>query len=104
MGWRLKMAGMLIGLFGLVVAARWANVQLRKILDWFRNRSQLALRDKNNLSFTIKEEMAQGNYVVYQGIYNEASGELLDGQKVMAPQMDTDFANLHRDVPLVIYQ
>ena len=94
----------LIGLFVVAVVVRWAIIKLSKIISWFRARRKLTQEDKDIISFTIKEQMEQGNYVVYQGIYNEETEELLDGQKIIAGELESEFEELHEEQPLVVYQ
>ena len=48
--------------------------------------------------------MEQGNYVVYQGIFDPIKEELVDGQKILSEQIDSQVSQLHRDEKLVVYQ
>ena len=83
---------------------RWAIIKLSKIINWFRDRSLLKQSDKKNLAFTLKEKTAQGDYVVYQGIYSQSTDTVIDGQKIISQQVDAEFENLHSNQPLVIYE
>jgi hypothetical protein len=86
------------------MVVRWLIIRFQKIIDWFRSKANLKLQDKNNVAFTLKGNMEQGNYVVYQGIFDPIKEELVDGQKILSEQIDSQVSQLHRDEKLVVYQ
>ena len=98
------MIGTLITLFVSAAVIYAAILTVDADINWFRNRASIVQSDRNNLAFTIRERLADGNYAVYQGIFNQASGQLLDGQKLVSEKLDSELNSLHRDKPLVIYR
>lgn len=81
-----------------------ATITLDLVIKWFQSRSKLKKSDKNNIAFTLKDEMDKGNYVVYQGIFNKETNEVLDSQRLESKNMDTQLEQLHQDKQLVIYE
>jgi hypothetical protein len=98
------MIGTLLTLFVSAAVIYAAILTVNAVISWFKNRASLVQSDRNNLAFTIRERLADGNYAVYQGIFNSATEQLLDGQKLVGERLDSELTNLHRDKPLVIYR
>jgi len=88
---------------GITTAIILAILNWSRIVDWFKGRKSLKQQDKDNIAFTIKQEMANGNFEVVQGIFNEETEELLDGEKYEAEELDAELAKHHRNGPLVVY-
>jgi hypothetical protein len=97
------MIGTLITLFVSAAVIYAAILTVDAVINWFRNRAALIQSDRSNLAFTIRERLADGNYAVYQGIFNKESEQLIDGQKLVSERLDSELSNLHRDKPLVLY-
>jgi hypothetical protein len=98
------MIGTLLALFVSAAVIYAAILTVNAVISWFKNRAGLVQSDRNNLAFTIRERLADGNYAVYQGIFNSGTEQLLDGQKLVGERLDSELTNLHRDKPLVIYR
>jgi hypothetical protein len=86
-----------LGIIALVLL-EWS-----RIVDWFKGRQSLKQEDKNNIAFTLKQEMEKGKIPVVQGIFNTETEEVLDGVKYVAKELDETLENHHRGQPLVIY-
>ncbi len=84
----------------LVIAA--VAITFKQIANWFKERKKLKESDKDNIAFTLKQELDSGNYVVCQGIFNTKTEELLDGQKLQG-KVDEELEAQHQGRPLVIY-
>lgn len=100
--WDLAVA--LIGLFIGFVVVYLVMITLEAVIEWFHQRSELVESDSNHLAFTIQEKLNDGDYVVYQGVFNRASQELLCGQKMQSSCIDDELEALHAEQPLAIYQ
>ncbi len=96
--------GTLIALFVGAAVVYLAMITINSILNWFCQRTALALSDRENIAFTIKDNLANGKFVVYQGIFNRRTEQLLDGQKLVAEQVDVRVAEMHAEQPMVVYE
>jgi hypothetical protein len=97
----------LIGLIALAVVALVAVVIMAlkwgDIIDWFRQHQNLKQSDKDNIGFTLQEKLQDGKYETVEGIFNTRSGELLDGEKTIADDIDEQVAKVHSREALVVY-
>lgn len=75
------------------------------ILNWFRRDKiqKLKNEDKDNIAFTLKTALEEGSYTVCQGVFNTRTGDVVDGQKLKAKEIEASVAESHREKPLVIY-
>ena len=80
---------------------------LEIIIDWFKkwwsNRNAIPERDRENLAFTIKDDLKNGNYRVIQGVFNRNTEKVVGGEKYETEQLDEELDELHEDNRLVIY-
>jgi hypothetical protein len=83
----------------IVVLLKWND-----IVDWFRGKRKLKEADKKNIAFTIKNAMKNGKIEVVQGIFNQDSEELIEGQKFEAKELDKQLEAVHKDKELVLYE
>jgi hypothetical protein len=60
--------------------------------------------DRDNIAFTIREKLSNGDYALYQGIFNKRTETLIDGQKLVGGELDSQLAQMHRDQAMVVYQ
>jgi hypothetical protein len=93
----------LFKLFAGIAAVTLLLITFKRIVSWFQQRKTLKESDKNNIAFTLKQELGNGNYAVCQGIFKTDTEELLEGQK-WEGKIDEKLANLHQNKPLVVYQ
>lgn len=101
------MWGLIGGMITLFIGAAvvyLAIITVDAVINWFRNRRAIVQRDQSNIAFTIKENMENGRYVVYQGIFNRRTETLLEGQKLESKQIDEQLQSMHVQQPMVIYQ
>jgi hypothetical protein len=81
-----------------------AIIKFKDIVNWFRNRQNLKQEDKDNIAFTLKKALDDGNYEVVKGIFNTQTSELLDGEKERSKEIDEELENVHKGKELVLYE
>lgn len=81
-----------------------AVITFAAIVEWFQDRESLVLSDTANLAFTIKDRLDNGDYAIYQGVFNSNSTTLLDCRKLASSSVDASTEAVHKSQPLVIYQ
>lgn len=96
--------GGLITLFIGATVVYLAIITVDAVINWFRNKREIVQSDRDNVAFTIKENMDNGRYVVYQGVFNRSTEQLVDGQKLEADQIDDELRTMHDQQPMVVYQ
>lgn len=79
-------------------------VSFDAIVTWFRDRNAIKVADKDNIAFTIKQNIENGKHKVIQGIFNERTGAVVDGQVFVATELDAKLQELHNGTELVIYK
>lgn len=78
-------------------------LQYKRVIDWFRARTALKQQDKDNIAFTIKEAVKNGNHGIVQGIFNMRTNQIQAAQKYEAETLDEELEQIHRDKELVVY-
>ena len=77
----------------------------QKIKDWFlsyfKNRNRIKSPDE--VAFTLKTALSNGNVKVVQGIFNTNTETVEDGVEYNAEKIDNQLSNYHKDNPVVIY-
>ena len=73
------------------------------IVNWFRNRSPIKEQDKDNIAFTLKENVASGNFRLVQGVFNPSTEKLVDGRVIETKELDEKMSELHSENKLVVY-
>lgn len=96
--------GGLITLFIGAAVVYLAVITVDAVINWFRTKQSLVQSDRDNIAFTIKENMNSGQYVVYQGVFNRRTEQLIDGQKLESGRIDDELRTMHEQQPMVIYQ
>jgi hypothetical protein len=92
-------AAMMAGAAVVVIAYLTYNF----IVNWFRNRSAIQEQNKDNIAFTIKENLQSGNYTVVQGIFNRRTEELVDSQVIETKELDNKMSEIHSENKMVLY-
>jgi hypothetical protein len=73
------------------------------IVNWFRNRSPIKEQDKDNIAFTLKENLESGNFRLVQGVFNPSTEKLVDGRVIETKELDEKMSELHSENKLVVY-
>ena len=81
-----------------------AIVMWKDILSWFQSRNALQTSDKDHVAFTLKEKLEAGKFKVIQGIFNQRTNTLVDGQALQSKKLDTELELAHRGEELVLYR
>ncbi|CAD5984325.1 hypothetical protein L2E68_22790 [Planktothrix agardhii 1029] len=79
-------------------------ITFKIIRTWFESRSKLVESDKNIVGFTLKEKLENGDYTVYQGMFNKQEGAILEGKTIQGKQIDSELENIHGGKAVVIYE
>jgi hypothetical protein len=95
----------LIALFATaLVATVVAIVFFDEIVDWFRSRNGLKQSDRDNVAFTLKENLSNGQYKVVRGIFNTRTSTILDAKAEQTRQLDAKLRAVHGTENLVVYE
>lgn len=94
----------LISLFIGAAVIYAAILTVNAVVDWFRSRAALVNSDQDNIAFTVKERLNNGDFALYQGIFNQRTEQLIEGQKMVGEELDGQLAQLHREQTMVVYQ
>ena len=78
---------------------------LKHIKNWFDkwNRNNLSQKDRDDIGFTIQEQMNNGEYKTIEGVFNKSTGKVKDGCVYKSEKVDRELARLHRGKQMVIY-
>lgn len=98
------LVGGLITLFIGAAVVYLAIITVDAVINWFKSKRSLVQSDRDNIAFTIKENMENGKYAVYQGVFNRRTEDLLAGQKLESGQIDDQLRSMHAEQPMVVYQ
>ena len=98
------MIGTLLTLFVGAAVIYAAILTVNAVVNWFKARAALVNSDRDNIAFTIRDKLSNGDFALYQGIFNTRTEQLLDGQKLVGEQLDSELAAMHRDQAMVVYQ
>ena len=94
----------LISLFIGAAVIYAAILTVNAVVDWFKSRAALVNSDRANIAFTVKERLNNGDFALYQGIFNQRTEELLEGRKLVGEELDGQLAQMHGDKSMVVYQ
>lgn len=92
-------------IFAAITTAVVVYVALYKyddIISWLRSRSRIKQKDAENIAFSIKENIRNGNVKVVHGIFNTRTEELVEHKVVEAEKIDSEL-DRHKNGELVIY-
>ena len=98
------LVGGLITLFIGAAVVYLAIISVDAVINWFRNKSAIVQSDRDNIAFTIKENMENGRYAVYQGVFNRRTETLIDGHKLESDRIDEQVQSMHARQPMVVYE
>ena len=77
----------------------------QKIKDWFlsyfKNRNRIKAPEE--VAFTLKEALNDGNVKVVQGIFNKNTETVEDGVEYNAEKIDDQLSDYHKDNQVVVY-
>lgn len=91
-----------IALTTIVVALLgWDNI-VEWFTSFFSNRKRI--KNKDDVAFTIKQKIANGNVKVVQGIFNKQTETIEDGVEYEAEKLDEQLSSVHADEDLVVYE
>jgi hypothetical protein len=82
-------------LIGSLIAV--AFLAYEEIIDWFDEYLDTIHSSKNNLPFTIKDELENGNYQIVQGIFNQRTGDMIEGREIEAEEIDEELLDIHEE-------
>ena len=65
-------------------------------------------KNKDNLAFTIRDKLNNGNYQVVQGIFNDRTGNVIKEITIEAEEIDEELKQIHDEYEdkdcVVIYE
>lgn len=82
-------------LIGSLIAV--AFLAYEEIIDWFDEYLDTIHSSKNNLAFTIKNELENGNYQIVQGIFNQRTGDMIESREIEAEEIDEELLEVHEE-------
>jgi len=82
-------------LIGSLIAV--AFLAYEEIIDWFDEYLDTIHSSKNNLAFTIKDELENGNYQIVQGIFNQRTGDMIESREIEAEEIDEELLEVHEE-------
>ncbi|MEO0967418.1 MAG: hypothetical protein AAFX80_03525 [Cyanobacteria bacterium J06639_18] len=95
-------AGLLIG--SIVVGF----LSYEEIIDWFNEHIDTIHNNEDNLAFTIKDILENGNYKIVQGVFNSQTGDVIEDRVIEAEEIDEELLEIHEEYEneenLVIYE
>lgn len=71
------------------------------IIQWFLDLEE-NMADED-LAFTLKQRMSNGQYTVYQGIYDQNTAGIRRARRFNANRLDPKLAKAHSQDDLVVY-
>jgi hypothetical protein len=74
------------------------------VVEWFLNKQTLVQSDTNNVAFTLKQKINDGELKTIQGIFNKTSEKVIEGRVIKSKNMDKDFLLRHENEDLIIYE
>ncbi len=74
-----------------------------RIKDWFTSRETTINADGDQLRVTLYEKLKNGQHRVVYGIFNQATSKFIEGEAVVAEEIDKEIENFHKGNPLVVY-
>lgn len=98
---------LILGALGGLVGAAVVSVLILykdQIIQWFQDRYMGQHQAPNDIAFSIKEQLQNGDYTVVQGIFNQATDTVEHAQEWNAQNLDQDLQQLHARDKLVVWQ
>lgn len=95
--------GALGGLIGAAVATVFILYR-EQLIQWFQQRFLNRHKTPDDVTFSIKEKLQNGNYKVVQGVFNQNTEQVQDAQVWNAESLDTELQHIHAQDELVVWQ
>lgn len=95
--------GALGGLVGAAVVSVFILYQ-EQIVQWFQQRFRGRHKAPNEVAFSVKEELQNGDYAVIQGIFDQNTDQVEQAQEWSAQDLDHDLQRAHAREKLVVWQ
>ncbi len=74
-----------------------AFLSYEEIMNWFYDYLDTLHTSKNNLAFTIKDDLENGNYQIVQGIFNQRTGNIIEDRVIEAEEIDDVVLEIHEE-------
>ncbi len=74
-----------------------------RVRDWFVSRDGGAHVDEDHLRVTLHEKLKTGKHRVVYGVFNRETATFVDGESVVADNIDEELREIHHDQPVVVY-
>lgn len=71
------------------------------VVQWFLNLGPAIT--ENDVAFTLKQEVKNGRYTMFQGVLNRETHELGRVRRIEAQGLDARLTEAHERTPLVLY-
>lgn len=83
-----------------------ALLGFENVVEWFTSyfSNKRRIKNKDDIAFTIKQKMANGNVKIVQGIFNQKNETLEGGIEYEAEKLDEQLESLHSEEELVVYE
>jgi hypothetical protein len=100
----LPLIAIILGAVAALAVVVLAIIYYDDIVKWFRARNDIKVADKDNIAFTIKQRLENGDYKVVQGIFNKRTDDLVEGHAMQSEKLDEELERQHESNELVIYE
>lgn len=95
---------LLVGLLGLGAAATViALITYAQVREWFEDHEHLRRQDRENVAITIKTALANGEFEVVQGVYNQRNNTFVESRTLVSGGLDEHLTRLHSRSRVVIH-
>lgn len=95
---------------GLIIGSLLAVafLTLQEIMNWFSQHYNILHKNKDNVAFTIKDKLENGNYQVVQGIFNDRTGNVIEEKTIETEAIDEELKKIHDEYEdkdcIVVYE
>lgn len=98
---------LILGAIGGLIGAAAASVYLLyrdQLVQWFQERFLHRRKDPQEVAFSLKERLNNGEYKVVQGIFNQETEQVQDAKVWNAHELDAQLQQVHAHDELVVWQ
>ena len=74
-----------------------AFLTLQEIMDWFSQHFNVLQKNKDNLAFSIRDKLDNGNYQIVQGIFNDRTGDVIEERNIETEEIDRELEQTHNE-------
>ncbi|WP_066948693.1 hypothetical protein [Streptomyces lushanensis] len=71
------------------------------VVQWFLEVQESV--DESDIAFTLKQELKNGEYAVFQGIFDQSTDRLEHVRRINTKQLDSKLSQAHAQDKLVVY-